>query len=231
MNFKKVIVTSGPTREWIDPVRFISNASSGKMGFHIAKELLNWNENLVYIHGNVSDKYAKLESAKNISVESTAEMLESIESELVDSTLLVMAAAPADFRPKHLAEQKIKKDSTETFSIELEKNPDILSLINERIHSKKYSEVALVGFAAETENLDKNAIQKLERKGLDFIIGNYVNKNKKGFGDIETTVKIFSKDGMQMLIENETKEVIAKKISDFLKFFFTESKSKNRIGL
>lgn len=215
--FKKAIVSSGPTREWIDPVRYISNASSGKMGFNIAREILKWIPNLSYVHGNVSDKYARLEGAKNVYAETTLALRDALLNELENDTLVIMAAAPADFRPIMTAENKIKKEATLGLMIELEKNPDILMALNAYLKDKNYNSSVLIGFAAETENLEENALGKLERKGLKFIIGNYVGKSTTGFGEVDSTIRIFSKLGMVKEIANQPKEILAKGISDFLK--------------
>ena len=121
--FKKAIISSGPTREWIDPVRYISNASSGKMGFSITKEILAWIPNVVYVHGNVSEKYASIDGVKSVYAETTIAMRDALLQELEDNTLVIMAAAPADFKPKAPAENKIKKESgSNDLIIELEKN-------------------------------------------------------------------------------------------------------------
>lgn len=220
MKFEKIIITSGATKEWIDPVRFISNASTGKMGFHIAEEFLNFSENIVYIHGSTLEKYRSPKQAKIISVETTEEMLNAILKEIGDNSLLIMAAAPADFKPKNLSEQKIKKETTEDLIIELEKNPDILLNIKNFVEEKKIKNVIRIGFAAETENLDINAKSKLEKKGLKFIIGNYVNRSSQGFGELETSVKIFSSVKLEKEIKNSSKENIAKEIYIFLSHEF-----------
>jgi phosphopantothenoylcysteine decarboxylase/phosphopantothenate--cysteine ligase len=216
-HFKKAIISSGPTREWIDPVRFISNASSGKMGFQIAEEILKWIPTVVYVHGNVSDKYTNVSGAKNIYTETTLAMRDALLSELENDTLVIMAAAPADFRPIMTAENKIKKESTVALMIELEKNPDILMALNALLKDKKYTNSVLVGFAAETEKLEEHALGKLERKGLKYIIGNYVGKSNTGFGEVNSSIRIFSKTGLIKEINNQPKNILAKEISDFMK--------------
>lgn len=214
-NIKRVIVTSGGTREWIDPVRYISNASSGKMGFSIALEFLKLDLEVIYIRGNVSDKYAFLEGAKNINIESTLDLLDSIKKEFIESTLLVMAAAPADFRPIQKSNQKIKKKSDEAFQLVLEQNPDILASLKEWIHQKQFKYCELVGFAAETHDLEKNAQEKLKRKGLKYIIANQILEDS-GFGENDTSIKIYSKNGEELVIHDMSKEFIAKEIVSFL---------------
>lgn len=215
MKFDKIIISSGATKEWIDPVRFISNASSGKMGFHLSEESIPYAENLVYIHGSTLEKYSSPKNSKIIKVETTEEMLNAILKELVENTLLIMAAAPADFKPKKTSEQKIKKEKEENFLIELEKNPDILLSVKNYIFEKKLDRVIRIGFAAETENLEQNAKSKLQKKGLKFIIGNYVSQ-KIGFGEVESSVKIFSESKLEKEINSSTKENIAKEIIQFL---------------
>jgi len=214
LKFKKAIVTSGGTREWIDPVRYISNASSGKMGFHLAENISNWIEDTVYIYGNVLEKYANFQGRRK-SVETTIDMLNAILEEISQDTLIVMAAAPADFRPHEYSETKIKKTDQE-YLIKLVNNPDILHTISQIIEEKTISGVYRVGFAAETNDLESNAMKKISNKKLDYIIGNIVGRNI-GFGEKESSVKIFSSNGLEAQFESLSKEVLAKEIVIFLK--------------
>lgn len=215
MTFRKAIVSAGPTREWIDPVRFISNASSGKMGFCIAGELAKRIPEVVYVCGNVTERYATFKKGKTIRVETTMEMKKSVLSELEDSTLVIMAAAPADFRPAKKEKNKIKKKSGE-LALTLEENPDILLACKKKIDSKKFKNSKTVGFAAETEKLEEHASEKLKKKGLSFIIGNYVDSNRKGFGERETSVQIYSQAGLEASYGPDKKEKVAKFICNFL---------------
>jgi phosphopantothenoylcysteine decarboxylase/phosphopantothenate--cysteine ligase len=194
--FKKIIVTAGGTREWIDPVRFISNASSGKMGYSIAFELVKQNHPVVYIHGSVSEKYSFINGAKNISIESTVDLKEAILSEFEHHTLLIMAAAPADFKPKNPSHVKIKKKEQSSLILELEPNPDILQTVNGYIQDKGLQGCELIGFAAETHNLEKNAEEKLRKKNLKFIIANPIGVNS-GFGEKKTNIKNHQKNGLK----------------------------------
>lgn len=109
MRFSKAIITSGPTIEWIDPVRYISNASSGKMGFHIAEAVSKWISEVVYIHGQVLENYKNPKGSKSISVETTSDLCNAVLAEIQTDTILIMAAAPVDFRPSKSNESKIKK--------------------------------------------------------------------------------------------------------------------------
>ncbi len=220
-DFRKIIITSGPTREWIDPVRYISNASSGKMGFHIAEGFVEQNKfEVVYIHGNTLEKYASVSGVtKNISVDTTLQLRDAVLSELTDDSLLIMAAAPADFRPIMTAEHKIKKENQDGIKkgllLELEENPDVLVHVSEFLKDHPFKNVVRIGFAAETQDLEKNANQKIKKKGLTYIIGNYVGHNK-GFGEVESTVIIYDINGVQKKIGPLRKEDIAKQIIEFL---------------
>ncbi|XDD50538.1 phosphopantothenoylcysteine decarboxylase [Leptospira sp. WS92.C1] len=218
MGFSKAIITSGPTREWIDPVRYISNASSGKMGFHIAEEVGKWISNVIYIHGLVLEEYKNPLKASRVFVETTSEMCDALLSEIEDDTLLIMAAAPADFRPVESKDSKIKKeDGTETLILELVKNPDILKTVSSKISKDGIGGCCLVGFAAETNSLEEYALGKLKSKNLDYIVGNYVGKNEQGFGEGDTSVIVYSSVGKAAEIGPFSKEVISEKIVEFLK--------------
>ncbi len=214
--FKKIIVTAGGTREWIDPIRFIANASTGKMGYSIASELVKQNYPVVYIYGNVSEKYAHVEGAKNLSVETTLDLLNTILSELEERTLLIMAAAPADFKPKNPSTFKIKKQEKSLLALELEPNPDILQTLSQHIKTNQIQGCELIGFAAETNDLEKNAREKLIKKNLKYIIANPIQKNS-GFGEEKTNIQIFSEVGRELEINYESKDIVAQKIIEFLK--------------
>ena len=215
MKFSKAIITAGPTREWIDPVRFISNASSGKMGHSIAGHLATWIDNVVYIHGNVCSEYRSVPGARSIAIETTSDLKESVLSELNDSALLIMAAAPADFRPASPQNQKIKKEVEANPVLSLEKNPDILLAVAEYIKQKNLQGVSRIGFAAETENIEEHALDKLKRKNLDMIIANKVFKNSEGFGDISTEIFVYSKHGLENQFSGNKNDA-GKFISDLL---------------
>lgn len=229
--FHKVIITSGPTREWIDPVRYISNASSGKMGFEIAKGFLDVTPNLVYIHGNTLERYSNLNGAKNISVETTIQLRDAVLAELSSDCLLLMAAAPADFRPIMTAEHKIKKEKTSEGSkgllLELEENPDILYQVTQFVKENQLQNCYRIGFAAETQNLEKHALEKLRRKGIQRIIGNYVGIDS-GFGDVSSTLKVYGLAGLETEIGPSPKAELAKELIQYLlrTGFPTDTKSE-----
>ncbi|MCZ8157822.1 MAG: phosphopantothenoylcysteine decarboxylase [Leptospira sp.] len=222
--YQKVIITSGPTREWIDPVRYISNASSGKMGFHIAEEFSKISGlEVVYIHGNTLERYSNVKGVlKNISVETTIQLRDAVLNEISSNSLLVMAAAPADFRPIMTAEHKIKKEDDingkKGLLLELEENPDVLLQVAEYVHANQIQNSIRVGFAAETQNLETNAHKKIIKKGLHLIVGNYVGQ-AKGFGEVNSTITIYSEVGKIKEIGPLSKEGIAKQLVDYLLAF------------
>ena len=206
----KVLITSGPTVEKIDPVRFISNFSSGKMGCELAQAFLNDGYDVTVVTGPVSVSYPPLTQV--IQVNSAVEMLNACESEFSKADVVVCCAAVCDFRPKLCATQKLKKckDNEALSRIELVKNPDILKTLS----SKKAENHIVIGFCAETENLLKNAKQKLMNKGCDMIVANDVSEGKV-FGEDETAgfivsenlAKVFccSKSDLAKIIVEQTK--------------------------
>ena len=170
---KRVVVTAGGTREPIDPVRVISNISSGKMGYALAEEALSRGASVQLITGvsNLPLPYGAL----GTSIDTTEEMRTAVLAQISGAQVLIMAAAPADFRPARAEHHKIKKEAMESTTLELVRNPDILSQVDEsrRKNPPNYPQV-VVGFAAETEDLLANAREKLERKRLDLIVANPV---------------------------------------------------------
>ena len=221
MKIKKAIVTSGPTKEWIDPVRYITNASSGKMGFSIANALKSWIEDIVYVHGEICSGYSNVTGAKSVFSDTTLDMKNNVLKELQDNTIVIMAAAPADFRPRDVFEKKIKKEEDNTQSISLVKNPDILIEISREITARNLQNVITIGFAAETNDIEKHALDKLKRKNLNLIIANQVYKNSQGFGNIDSSVSIYNAEKLLREIKGD-KETIGQEISVFLKTYFNQ---------
>jgi phosphopantothenoylcysteine decarboxylase/phosphopantothenate--cysteine ligase len=172
-----VLITAGPTYEAIDPVRGITNRSSGKMGYAIAEAALARGAHVTLITGPVA--LAPPERANTIRVRSAAEMYGAVMNDLDSATIVVMAAAVADYRPVAAADQKIKKSGS-SLTIELERTEDILEAVG-RVKGSR----VLIGFAAETENVVANARRKLEEKGADLIVANDVASAEAGF-DVET---------------------------------------------
>lgn len=191
---KKVLITAGPTYEAIDPVRFIGNHSSGKMGFAVADEAAKLGAEVVLVSGPVSIQ-ATQASIKRIDVQTATQMLE-VCSQHMDYDIAIMSAAVADYRPEETKREKIKK-SEDSLSIQLIKNPDILATLGE----KKKSGQVLVGFALETENQMENALKKLNAKKADAIILNTPKDAGAGFGG--DTNKVYFVVGENNYFESE----------------------------
>ena len=205
---EKILLTAGATREEIDPVRFISNYSSGKMGFAIAKVARERGAEVVVIAGATTAEPP--DDIQIIRAISAQEMQDAVFAELANATVFIAAAAVADYRPKRRAAEKIKK-SSESFVLELEKTPDILA----NVAARKQKGLLVVGFAAETENVLANARLKLERKNLDFIVANDVSRADSGFGADHNQIIILSKsDGMPVELPLLSKYEVAHKILD-----------------
>ncbi len=203
---KKVVVTSGGTIEDIDPVRYISNYSSGKMGFAIAKVAKDMGANVVLI--TTKDFTAPF---KIVKVKSAIDMQNVLDQEFDTSDIVVMAAAVADYRVKNYSEQKMKKTSEDTLTLELVKNPDILK----GLCDKKTSQI-VVGFCAESENLLENAKEKIQKKGCDFLVANDISRKDIGFSSDDNEVTILDKNGNLKRIEKASKTVIARKILEYI---------------
>lgn len=185
---KKALVTAGPTYEAIDPVRFIGNHSSGKMGYALAERLQQLGAEVTLVSGPTA-----LQTPKNtvrIDVQTAQQMLQACQQHFADADIIVMSAAVADYTPIDVAPQKIKKKA-EDFSIQLKKTTDILAFLG----SNKATHQTLVGFALETENELENAKGKLSRKNLDFIVLNSMQDKGAGFGTDTNKVSILSKSG------------------------------------
>ena len=203
---KNVLVTAAGTREPIDPVRYIGNRSSGRMGYALAGEAVSRGASVVLVSGP-SSLEAPEGLKKFIKVETAGEMRAAVMSRFRDADIVIKAAAVADYRAKVIAENKIKKNAEE-WTLSLEKNPDILKELGE----KKRGNQILVGFAAETQNLIENAKAKLEKKNLDFIVANDVTKPNAGFNTETNLIKILSRDGGVEEFPLMKKSDLAKKI-------------------
>jgi phosphopantothenoylcysteine decarboxylase/phosphopantothenate--cysteine ligase len=167
---RRVLITAGPTRERIDPVRFISNRSSGKMGFAVAQAAREAGASVVLVSGPVS--LATPAGIRRVEVESAADMLAAVLRELPGTDVFISTAAVADYRPARAAPQKIKK-SAETLELSMERTPDVLATVAARAERP-----FVVGFAAETEAVEQNARSKLMKKNLDMIAANEVGHDK-----------------------------------------------------
>ncbi len=203
---EKILVTAGPTEEPIDPVRFLSNHSSGKMGFALARAARRRGAEVTLISGPTALPVPP--QMRSIAVRSAAQMREAVLNHLESASILIMAAAVSDYRPKQKAPEKIKKSKLETV-LELELNPDILA----EAGKKKDSRI-MVGFAAETENLLQNTREKLEKKNLDLIVANDVTLPGAGFKADTNIVKILDRSGKVEELPLMTKEDLADRILD-----------------
>ena len=203
----KALVTSGPTKEYIDPVRFISNESSGKQGYEVALALKKLGIKTTLITGPTSQKMNSKE-LKIRRITSANEMMKEVQKSLpVD--VAVCAAAVSDFRPKNKSINKIKKNTHNLNNIQLEKNPDILSYLSKNNKSRPK---VVVGFSAETQNVIKNSKIKIKEKYCDLIIANDVSSKSQGFNSDYNKVSIIDKRGKIQTIARNKKSFIANKI-------------------
>ena len=208
---KKIMVTAGPTYENIDPVRFIGNYSSGKMGFEIARELGERGAEVTLISGPVSLQTPNLPNLTRINVRSAKEMYEAALKVFPDMDVAVFAAAVADYAPVKAAEHKLKRGEEERISIELKSNPDIAASLG----GMKQNQVT-VGFALETDNEIENAKKKLKSKNFDFIVMNSLNDPEAGFMKETNKVTILGSNGEEKRYEAKSKREVAKDIADVI---------------
>ena len=201
---RRIIVRAGGTQEPIDPVRVIANRSSGKMGYAIAEAARNRGAQVILITGPTA--LPDIIGVKTFKVETAEEMLEEIIDASVEADSIIMAAAVADFRPLHTAEQKLKKAGKTSLSLELTNTKDILGQIPK--------ELVRVGFAAETNDILKNAEIKLKEKGLDLIVINDVTEEGSGFGSDTNKVTLLHPDGKQENLPIMDKHLVAWELLD-----------------
>ncbi len=201
---KRILISAGPTVEAIDPVRFVSNHSSGKMGYAIARAAEKRGAQVTLVSGPVN-----LETpvgVDRIDVETCDQMQEQMLAHLDRADIIIKVAAVADYKPVDPKAHKIKKhDNPEDLSIRMTENPDILAAIGQR----KTRDQFLVGFAAETDDLEKNALMKMKKKNLDMIAANQVGSPGSGFKADTNKVKLFSRDGSSLDIELMDKNKVA----------------------
>lgn len=203
-----VLVTAGPTREAIDPVRYITNHSSGKMGYEIAKVCSYRGANVTLVSGVTSLK--KPTFVKTIDVVSAKDMFDAVKSNFHNQDIVIKAAAVADYRPKNVSDQKIKKKD-DNMSIELDRTDDIIKYLGENRKEGQF----LCGFSMETENMVENSRLKLEKKKIDMIVANNLKVAGAGFNVDTNIVTIITKEDEKHL-EIMSKEKVAEKIIDFI---------------
>ena len=206
---KKILITAGPTREKKDPVRFISNRSSGKMGFSIAEAARDEGGLVSLISGPVSLETPN--EIKRINVESADEMLSEVDKVINDFDLFISTAAVSDYKPEEYEVQKIKKEkNTDNLNLELITNKDILKHV-----SKDKGDLKVIGFAAETQNIIENAKRKLNEKNLDLIIANDVSDPSIGFDSDENEVYLIT-DEIEKKIDRVSKKKLSRSIIEFI---------------
>ena len=201
----KFLVTAGPTREPIDPVRYVSNRSSGKMGYAIAEAALDAGHEVILISGQVSLQPPR--AAKLVSVLTSDEMFDAVHRDASKCDICVMCAAVADYKPASVSPTKIKKRS-ENVSLELIPTRDILNSLG-HWHDRRF---LLVGFAAETNDIEKNAARKLREKNCDIMIANDVSSAKSGMESDKNEVTILFQNGEQQKISRGPKKFIAREL-------------------
>ncbi|MBR2373021.1 MAG: phosphopantothenoylcysteine decarboxylase [Lentisphaeria bacterium] len=200
----KIVISAGPTREFIDPIRFISNSSSGQMGYAVAAEALRRGHEVVLVSGPVAIKAP--EGAVLIPVVSAADMAEAVKREFAAADCCIMSAAVADYRPAKILDHKMKK-SPGNMVIELERTEDILKALGE----VKRPGQLLVGFAAESENLLENAAGKLARKNLDWIVANNISD---GFAKTTNACILLGRNGEKIPFSTRPKTELAAALLD-----------------
>jgi phosphopantothenoylcysteine decarboxylase/phosphopantothenate--cysteine ligase len=201
----KCLISAGPTREWIDPVRFISNPSSGKMGYAIAKEARDMGFEVCLISGPV--ELPKPIGIEVVDVESALDMKRAIDEKFSFYDWVIMTAAVCDHRSKSSSKIKLSKEQFPE-NISMTRNPDILKGLGK----KKSKSQLLVGFAAETHMVLESARKKLKQKNLDWIVANDVSKTNQGFSSDQNEVTLINSDGLESQIVRADKSVIAKEI-------------------
>ncbi len=206
---KKVLITAGPTYESIDPVRFIGNYSSGKMGIRIAEAASQRGAEIILVLGPVSEQFNGELRGKCFRINSADEMIEKVKAEYETIDYFILAAAVADFKPEIKAEEKIKKTSS-SLSIQLIQTPDIAKWIGEN----KKKDQFLVGFALETEKMRENASAKLHKKNMDMIVINSPKENGAAFGHDTNRIDVLKKTGEYISFELKSKKELAHDILD-----------------
>jgi phosphopantothenoylcysteine decarboxylase / phosphopantothenate---cysteine ligase len=199
----RFVVTAGPTQEPIDPVRYISNRSSGKMGYAVAEAAIEAGHEVTLISGRVS--LPPPPDAKLIPILTSEDIYKAVTENVGESDVLVMCAAVADYRPAEYSKQKIKKRS-DRLSLELVPTPDVLGSLP---RDRKF---LVVGFAAETDDLEKNAREKLHNKNLDIVVANDVSRSDVGMESAENEVTILFRDGEIKRIARTSKKNIAREL-------------------
>jgi phosphopantothenoylcysteine decarboxylase/phosphopantothenate--cysteine ligase len=203
---EKVLVTAGPTRENVDPVRYLTNRSSGKMGYAVAEAAARRGAHVILVSGPTSLEVPA--GVERVDVQSAEEMHRAVLEKVVECSIAIFAAAVADYRPADTNAQKIKRDN-EAMRISLEPTPDILASV-----SRNKGERFIVGFAAETDHVAENARKKLAAKNADLIVANDVTAEGAGFDHDTNIVTLFARDGRDLALPRMSKSEVAQRILD-----------------
>jgi phosphopantothenoylcysteine decarboxylase/phosphopantothenate--cysteine ligase len=204
-----VMVTAGPTVEDLDPVRFITNRSSGRMGYAMAEAARDRGARVTLVSGPVN--LPPPENVETVNVRSTREMFEAVMSRLHEVTVFIGSAAVADFRPARRAEQKIKKEGRKTITVELEETEDIIAAVGAATNRERR---VVAGFAAESQSLLEFAERKLREKGLDLIVANDITRADAGFGAENNAATILKRDGSRVELPLQSKRALADRTLD-----------------
>jgi phosphopantothenoylcysteine decarboxylase/phosphopantothenate--cysteine ligase len=204
-----LLITAGPTREYIDPIRFVSNMSSGKTGFALARAAQQMGAQVILVSGPTHEDPPP--GIDYMPVQTASEMLETVRKNITEATHVIMTAAVADYRPESRSDTKIKKGQT-SITIQMERTEDILQTL-----VPEYPDKIWIGFAAETENLEEHARDKLNRKNLDMIVANEVSEEGYPFGADTNTVTILTKSGEKDVLKQMNKDRLAIEILNRIK--------------
>lgn len=214
---RRVMITAGPTHEPIDPVRYIGNSSTGKMGFALADEAARRGAEVTVICGPVSTK-PEIDAVKVVPVTTARQMLEACQQRVDEADIVVFAAAVADYAPAEYQDHKIKREHVDLESIKLVKNPDIAATLGK---NKRQGQI-MIGFALETDNALANAREKLHRKNMDAIVLNSLADAGAGFGTDTNKVTVITADGSEKAFGLKSKSEVAADIMDVIADLYTE---------
>ncbi|MBC8046067.1 MAG: bifunctional phosphopantothenoylcysteine decarboxylase/phosphopantothenate--cysteine ligase CoaBC [Fimbriimonadaceae bacterium] len=213
---KKVLITAGPTYEKIDPVRFIGNYSSGKMGFALAEEFYEQGADVTVVHGPVQIDVSKYKNIKTIAVESADEMYNACSALIDNQNIFIAAAAVSDFSPEEISAEKLKKENTpDGLIIKLKHNKDVLAEMSKR----KTKDQLMIGFALETNNAVENAKKKLKTKNLDMIVLNSLQDDGAGFQHDTNKITLLDKNNNTRIFELKSKREAARDIVNYIYTF------------
>jgi phosphopantothenoylcysteine decarboxylase / phosphopantothenate---cysteine ligase len=202
----KFLITAGPTREKIDPVRFLTNHSSGKMGYALAEAALKAGHEVVLISGVVN--IPAIENVKMVYIESASDMYKAVLKEYEKADVIIMSAAVADFTPAKYYQNKLKKNGRDNLILELKRTVDVLAYLGENRQENQ----KLIGFAAESENVIENAKIKLKKKNLDWIVANNIGISGLGFQSDNNAVTMISRNGRMVELSPQSKNKLGEKI-------------------